>query len=209
MTGEANSVPENGAEFVVRSARQAFVAGRRVDMGELIAAAGVDRTTVFRWVGSRDKLLARVIWSVTEPTIDIAAARAEGTGGARIAAAMGHFAAMANQGFFNEFIRREPERALRIMTTRAGGVQHHIVAKVEAMLADEVAAGNLVPPLPIHDMAFLLVRIGESFVYTTVISGEEPDAVKVHQASAALLGAPIPGASTEVHHSEQVEGGRS
>lgn len=74
------------------------------------------------------------------------------------------------------------------MTTRAGGVQHRIVAKIEALLAGEVAAGTLEPPLPVHDLAFLLVRITETFVYTNIISGERPDAAKVVQASAALLG---------------------
>jgi len=48
------------------------------------------------------------------------------------------------------------------------------------------AAGRLVPPLPVPDLAYLLVRIGESFVYTDVITGDAPDAEKAHAAVTAL-----------------------
>ena len=60
-------------------------------------------------------------------------------------------------------------------------------AEVESLLALAVAAGRLVPPLPVPDLAYLLVRIGESFVYTDVITGDAPDAEKAHAAVTALL----------------------
>jgi Tetracyclin repressor-like, C-terminal domain len=55
--------------------------------------------------------------------------------------------------------QREPGRALRILTTRAGSVRRRIVSAVEAARQQEIAAGQPGPPLPVHDLAFLLVRI--------------------------------------------------
>jgi hypothetical protein len=102
---------------------------------------------------------------------------------------MGRFAAMMDGAdYFREFVRREPERAIRIMMTRAGTVQGRVVAKVEHLLQEEITQGNLKPPLPPHDLAYLIVRIIESFLYADIITGEQPDTAKVEQAIAALLG---------------------
>jgi hypothetical protein len=73
------------------------------------------------------------------------------------------------------------------MMTRAGTVQRRVVAKVEDLLHEEIAQGNLKPPLPPHDLAYLIVRIIESFLYADIIAGEQPDTAKVEQAIAALL----------------------
>jgi hypothetical protein len=83
---------------------------------------------------------------------------------------------------FRDFLRREPERALRQLTTHASVRQQRTTAEVESLLSSEVAAGRLVP-----DLAYLLMRTGESFVYTDVITGDAPDAEKAHAAVTALL----------------------
>jgi hypothetical protein len=88
---------------------------------------------------------------------------------------------------FHDFLRREPERALRPLTTRASVCQQRTTAELQRLLEDEVSAGRLEPPLPVPDLAYLLVRIGESFVYTDVITGDAPDAEKAHAAVTALL----------------------
>ncbi|HEU5265580.1 MAG TPA: hypothetical protein VFU35_02725, partial [Jatrophihabitans sp.] len=71
-------------------ARRWFLDGRRLEMQELAAELGVNRATLFRWVGSRDELLAEVIWSVCQPTLATAAAQAKGRGAKRIASFMRH-----------------------------------------------------------------------------------------------------------------------
>ena len=85
-------------------------------------------------------------------------------------------------------MRREPERALRILTTRAGTIQSRLVASIETLLKDEVSQGNLHPPLPLRDLAYLIVRIVESFLYAEFITGEEPDIAMTELAVGALLG---------------------
>jgi AcrR family transcriptional regulator len=170
-----------------RIARRWFKDGRRIEMQELAAELGVNRATLFRWVGNRDDLLAEIIWSLATPTLAIAVDGVSTRGGQRIAEIIGRFATMLDGAdYFREFLRREPERALRILTTRAGTVQARLVSAVEALLDEEIAHG-LRAPLPPHSLAYLIVRIIESFVYSDTITGEQLDIAAVEQAITALV----------------------
>jgi AcrR family transcriptional regulator len=172
-----------------RVARRWFMAGRRIEMQELAAELGVNRATLFRWVGGRDELLGEILWSLAEPALAAAVEASDGHGAPRITGAIGRFAAMVDQAdFLREFLRREPERALRILTTRAGTVQARLVGAIDTLLNDEISQGNLRSPLPLRDLAYLIVRIVESFLYAEFITGEEPDIAMAELAVAALLG---------------------
>ncbi|QKV78096.1 QsdR family transcriptional regulator [Amycolatopsis sp. Hca4] len=169
-------------------ARDWFLAGRRVDMGELAQARSISRATLHRRVGSRDLLLGEILWSLSEVTIAHLWPSCVGRGAAGIADFVSGYVRFANESPpFRDFLRREPERALRLLTTRASVCQRRTTEKLVTLLEGEVDAGRLVPPLPVPDLAYLLVRIGESFVYTDVITGDAPDAAKAHAAVTALL----------------------
>jgi AcrR family transcriptional regulator len=172
-----------------RVARRWFMAGRRIEMQELAAELGVNRATLFRWVGGRDQLLGEILWSLAEPALDAAVEASDGHGAQRITGAIGRFAAMVDQAdFLREFLRREPERALRILTTRAGTVQARLVGAIDTLLNDEISQGNLRSPLPLRDLAYVIVRIVESFLYAEFITSEEPDIAMAELAVGALLG---------------------
>ncbi len=47
-----------------RLARRKFLAAERIDMSALAEELGVNRVTLYRWVGSREQLLVEVIWSL-------------------------------------------------------------------------------------------------------------------------------------------------
>lgn len=187
LAAGGSSRPDALAAF--RAARAAFLAGRRIEMQELAAELGVSRATLFRWVGGKDQLVAEIIWSIAVPTFDQAVAGAGARKDARrIAAVMSGFAgAVIASAPFMGFVQHEPERALRLLTTRASVFQSRLVALVEQLLAEEVEAGRIDPPLPVHDLAYLTVRITETFVYADAIAGETPDPAKVEQAVRALL----------------------
>jgi AcrR family transcriptional regulator len=172
-----------------RIARRWFIAGRRMEMQELASELGVNRATLFRWVGGRDDLLGEILWSLAEPALGAAVEASDGNGAQRITGAIGRFAATVDQAdFLREFLRREPERALRILTTRAGTVQARLVTAIDTLLNDEASQGNLRSPLPLPDLAYLIVRIVESFLYAEFITGEEPDIAMAELAVGALLG---------------------
>src|SRR6201981_1870174 len=131
-----------------RVARRWFMAGRRIEMQELAAELGINRATLFRWVGGRDELLGAVLWSLAEPALAAAVETSDGKGARRITGAIGRFAAMVDQAdYLREFLRREPERALRILTTGAGTVQARLVGAIEDLLTDEAPQNNLPSPL--------------------------------------------------------------
>lgn len=176
-------------EAVIARAAEIFLAGRRIEMNELAAYAGVNRNTLFRWFGGRDRIMGEVVWAITAPAFDRVALRAEGRGAVRIANVMGDFASVATRGSaFVPFVRREPERAFRVMTTRAGGVHHRILDRIVGVIASEVDAGRYTPELPIDDLAYVLLRIAEAFVYSPIITGDVPDVEKARLSAAALLG---------------------
>src|SRR5919199_991299 len=47
-----------------RRARRRFLAPERLDMSALADELGVNRVTLYRWFGSRDRFLVEVIWSL-------------------------------------------------------------------------------------------------------------------------------------------------
>ena len=160
-----------------REARHTFIAGSRIDMGALAAALGVDRTSLFRWVGNRDRLLSEILWSLAVPTLDAAAAAAAPSGAARIVDVLDRFTAdLIEAPYFRAFLTREPARALRLLTTTESDVQSRFVGRVTDLVDRERSAGTFDPrPLSAEELARLLVRISESFTYADLISGEIPD----------------------------------
>ena len=58
------------AEDAFKLARRKFLAAERIDMSALAAELGVNRVTLYRWVGSRNQLLVEVVWSVGARTLE-------------------------------------------------------------------------------------------------------------------------------------------
>jgi len=172
-----------------RLARRRFMEGRRIEMQEIASELGVSRATLFRWVGSREDLIVEIVWSTALPTFDRAIEEtAELAGGPRVAEIMSRFATLTLESpFFMEFVQREPERSLRLLTTKASWFQGRLVELVESLLQTEVEAGRLAPPLALHDLAYVVTRITETFIYADVVAGELPDPEKIRQVVGALL----------------------
>ncbi|MGY1714660.1 QsdR family transcriptional regulator [Geodermatophilus sp. SYSU D01106] len=180
---------DEGPVRAFRLARRTFLSGERVDMGPLAAELGVDRATLFRWVGNRDQLLTEVIWSLFLPTWRRALDDATGTGGPRVVDALTRFTRdVCASAPFRAHLRREPERALRLLTTRSADYQVRVTGAFAALLQDSGAA----LPLPVPDTAYVLTRVAESFIYADLIAGAEPDAAKAAVVYAALLRCPAP-----------------
>ena len=190
LSAPAGAEQRPSPEAALRAARRAFMRCERVDMGALSAELGVDRTTLFRWLGNRDAALGKVLWSLAEPTFKAALDGMDRSGALGVAQVMGRFTeALIGAESLKSFLRREPERALRLLTTKASILQGEVLALVERLLKQEQDRGNLAHCLAPHDLAYLIVRIMESFIYTDSITGEVPDARKAETAIAVLLGA--------------------
>ena len=172
---------------IVRAARHALIAGEPVDVGKVAAEAGVDRSTVFRRVGRRDRLVAEALWETTETLAWPACLREHAPGTPHRAALVlrSYVRMLIDEAWFREFLHRDPARALRILTSTESPIQGRMVALVRDLVESE-------PPgpvaLPSDSLAFVVVRVAESFIYADLITGGTPDADAAYEVFVALLG---------------------
>ncbi len=155
-------------------------------MGPLADELGVSRVTLNRWVGSRDKLLGEVNWSLAEISLRDARGQAGGSGADAVADTVEVFArTVLAADFMQAFLNRETDIALRILTTSRSDLQENVIGFIEQLLREELNS----PPasLDFADLAYLVVRISESFIYVDMITGGQPDPAKIGHAVRALL----------------------
>jgi Tetracyclin repressor-like, C-terminal domain len=81
----------------------------------------------------------------------------------------------------------EPEAALRILTSRDGPVQVGIVDALQRVLEQERQRGTLELEIDSETMAYVIVRLGESFLYADVIADNRPDVGTAVKMIARLL----------------------
>lgn len=173
----------------LRLARRKFLAGQRIDMTALAAELGVNRVTLYRWVGSRDALMVEVLWSLAAPTLAGADAAVRARGGERIVQVITRFldAVITNAGM-RRWLADEGELAMRLLTWTDMGFQPRLIADCQGMLEQEFARGTLDLAPELHqDVAYTVVRIVESYVYLDRITGEEPDARRAERVLRLLL----------------------
>ncbi|NMO22565.1 transcriptional regulator [Pyxidicoccus fallax] len=170
-------------------ARKKWLAGERIDIGALAKELGVGRATMFRWVGSRELLLGEIIWSIQKPFMEKARAEVKGKGAEYVAGVSERLMkAILSFAPLRRFIESDPEYALRILTSKSSTVQSRNVELMREVLQEQVAKGHLKPPLPVDTLAYVMVRLGEAFVYADVISGREPAIDEATAANLVLLG---------------------
>jgi AcrR family transcriptional regulator len=171
-----------------RMARRWFLAGRRVDMSALAEELGVNRVTLYRWVGSREQLLVEVLWSLAERTLQRADQEVTAQGPERVIQIVMAFieAVIANTGM-RQWLREEGDAAMRLLTRSETDFQRRLIDWLERILREETDAGRLDLPVDLHDVAYVLRRIIESYVYLDVITGEQPDAQRAEPVLRLLL----------------------
>jgi AcrR family transcriptional regulator len=161
---------------VFQLARRKWLAGERLDIGRLAAELGVSRATVFRWVGSREQLYGEVISSLFAAELERAQVSAGGTGADHVCQVIHTLlAALLAAEPLRRFVRQDPEFALQVLMSRRSPVEHRCTSLVRGFLDAQIAAGHIRPPMASGAMAYVIVRISESFLYRDVITGDEPD----------------------------------
>ena len=152
---------------------------------------GVSRATLFRRVGSRDELLSKALWLLTERTLVTAALRweAERPAGALHTPGTGRHinAIVSGSAGLRLLLDDEPALALRALTDPRGRVQTGIVAFVGDLLCRDVAEFGLVTLTEPDALAYALVRLGESFLYADVLAARQPDVTTADRLQRALV----------------------
>ena len=147
--------------------------GERFDIGRMAEELNVSRATVFRWVGSRELLYGEVISSLFEAALALALQGTRGTGATRVAAVTRKLmAGLIAHAPLQTFVKQDTEYALRVLMSKSSTVEQRCAASVLAALQEEAARGHIAPAMKLEDLAYLIVRIGESFLYREAITGE-------------------------------------
>lgn len=171
-----------------RLARRRFQAAERLDMSALADELGVNRVTLYRWVGSRNQLLVEVVWSLGERTLEQVDGRVRSKGAERIVQVVTRFldAVITNEGM-RRWLADEGELAMRLLTRHDTGFQPRLIEWVHGLLEQETEAGRLDLPADLHEVAYVIVRLIESYTYLDLITGEDPDARRAEPILRLLL----------------------
>jgi AcrR family transcriptional regulator len=160
------------SDDAVELAYQWFLAGRRIDMQQLARELGIGRATLYRWWRSREVIIGEVIWRIMTEAIDRIDARARGRGQARLVRNYRRFAdTVRTFEPLVKFVSEEPEYALRVLTSRFSVVQARLIALTAAQLAE---LPDIEPNIDVRDLAYTIVRVGESFIWSDMITGDPP-----------------------------------
>lgn len=172
-----------------RAARRMYLGGQRVDMQGLARELGISRTTLYRWSGQREQLLADVVWSLSDDLFEQAKRdHPRHTGTKRLLAIFRqHVGALVVAEPLHAFLRQETQAALRILTSPMGGVQPRTVWKLAELYREEERAGSFQPRIDPHTLAYAVVRVTEGFIYNDALLTIEPEVERAARIVSLLL----------------------
>ena len=167
-----------------RLARRRWLAGERVDMSAMAAELDVNRVTLYRWIGSRERLLVEIVWGLAERTLTDVARGIRGGGSERVVAIVTRFVevVIANPGM-QRWLADEGELAMRLLTRSDRGFQPRLIDWVDGLLETE----GVDLEADRREVAYVIVRVIESYTYLDLILGERPDARRAEPILRLLL----------------------
>jgi AcrR family transcriptional regulator len=160
-----------------QAARRMYLKGQRLDMQALATDLGVSRATLYRWTGQREQLLSDVLWSLSNEIFEQAKAdHPKHTGAERLLAIFRqHVGALVRARPLQIFLQQETHAALRILTSRGGGVQPRTVRALAELFREEQEAGAFQPKADVTSLAYAVVRVTEGFIYNDAIVAVQPE----------------------------------
>lgn len=178
-------------EDAFRAARRIWFGGGRVDMSALAVQLGIGRVTLYRWVGGREKLLVEVVWDIADRWLRAVDEEVDATGGERIVQiVVGFLDGIIRSPAMRTWLRDEGEYAMRLLTRTQTGFQPRLIGAMHELLEQESRAGALDVPVDRRELAYVIVRMIESYTYLDLITGEEPEARRAEPVLRMLLGVP-------------------
>jgi hypothetical protein len=76
---------------------------------------------------------------------------------------------------------------MRLLTRHQTNFQPRLIGAIENLLTQEARAGRLDLPVDLHELAYIIVRLIESYTYLDLITGEQPDAHRAQPILRMLL----------------------
>ena len=166
-----------------------YLRGRRVDVQAIAAELGLGRATIYRWFGSREKLIGEVIIRATEPVLVQARKGTRGKGGRGLLDTFDRFnRSLADAPALRTFVEAERDAALRIIASGAGPVQPRMVELITGLIEEEVEEGTYEPQVEPSTLGYAIVRLAEAFLFNDAVAGIRGDVDRLRELEAALLG---------------------
>ncbi|HJT96326.1 MAG TPA: QsdR family transcriptional regulator, partial [Mycobacterium sp.] len=146
------------------------------------------RATLYRWVGNRDLLLAEVLWSLAELGFAQLKRDAKGKGVDWFMDVYRGFGDLiVDHKPIRTWVENEPECALRVMASKHTPHQQRVVSAFKDALEEAQRAHGLKLKLDADTLAFVLVRLGESYLWAELMTGQARDRDEAHAVARALL----------------------
>jgi hypothetical protein len=76
---------------------------------------------------------------------------------------------------------------MRLLTRHETDFRPRLIAAIEGLLEEEAEAGHLDLPVDLHELAYVIVRLIESYTYLDLITGEQPEATRAEPILRMLL----------------------
>jgi AcrR family transcriptional regulator len=188
-TGRPGRPAASTRQAALALAQERFLAGERIDVQAIARELGLARATMHRWFQTRDALLGETIAALAEWRVAAARSATPGSGAVALLATCDRInREFAGSHGLRALLMQEHDRALRILTSSGGIVQPRVVAAVERIIDEEIAAGTFASPVAPGVLAYSIVRLGEAFIYNDAVVGIRGDVERLLEVEAALLG---------------------
>lgn len=176
-------------EAALQLSRRTFLDGERIEMRTLAADLGIGRSTLYRWFGDRDRLIGETVWTLLDDSIQRAESEnADLRGAARLRAVISRINRdISASRPLRRLLTAEPEAALRVLTTKHGGVQPRVIRYLEKRISEEREHEPIAEGVEARDLAYALVRLNEGFLYADQITDTPVDLDALDKIVAALL----------------------
>ncbi|MEU2042462.1 QsdR family transcriptional regulator [Nocardia niwae] len=172
---------------VLDTTMRIFRTCERFEIGAVASALGIGRTTLYRWYGSREGLLAAAFARGFAQLVLRVDRRQSSRGAARISDVLDEVTrVLAADPALRGFLDNEAGTAVRLITRADGVVHSGSVTVIEAMIERARRCDGYRPPVDSSALASALARTGEAFLYSD------------HDGTEAGLGA-------DIDHLEQVQ----
>ncbi|MDA8139553.1 MAG: QsdR family transcriptional regulator [Desulfobacteraceae bacterium] len=156
-------------------ARKLWLESKRISINDLANAVGVSRVTLYRWVGSKDRLIEEVLWSFAKPTFENAIRDTPGNGVEHIVEVHRRF--MTALGTFEpmrRFVYENPTAAIRIQINDPNSAHGRIIAASANHLRQQVSGGHLEVSLPVARLAEMITFTNGALLYSALVGGRDP-----------------------------------
>lgn len=171
------------AEDAIALARDQFLAGERVEMGALAEQLGINRTTLYRWVGEREQLMGILFSALIDEWLAAVRSGNDPEGIDGFLAVVRRFLELgAEFEPLSAFTRREPALALRILCDRDGAVTANAEATIRGLL------NEMAPDLDVSTQAVSAIGVvARTLVWANIATDQEPDIDGVIELARTLL----------------------